>query len=213
VSPLSLLLCVLLPLLLEPRPQQVSSAAAASSSRQAAAAAAAQGAWSPWICVPAQDGQSLRPGADAADTTKHHIDPRHLTLTGPLVVTLGQPVTLHFVAVDFSGCPVALSKQQRRELRVHGLLLQPENGEGDLFACRALEGACSATSHLKMRPGHPVSSNALHSSSWRCVGAPKALSCQRVNRHAYRAGQLPADALHVAALHLPECHCRVVPGP
>lgn len=115
---------MLLLLLLMCWPQQVCSTPAAGSSRQAAAPAAAQGAWSAWSCVPAQG----RLGADAADTPKRHIDPRDLKLTAPLVVTPGQPFTLHFVAVDFFGCPAVLSKQQRKELREHGLLLQPDNG-------------------------------------------------------------------------------------
>lgn len=114
-----LTLC-LQPLLLFLRLQQqhqTGSRGAAGSSRQAAAAAA--GAWAPWSCVPAQ-------GRD--EQQRLVIDPRDASLQDRLRLQLGQPITLHFVAVDYFGCPAALSKPQRQELRRRSLQLQPADG-------------------------------------------------------------------------------------
>ncbi len=105
--------------------QQVSSSSgAAGSSRQAAAAA--QGAWSAWKCQQAQ-GRS--------EAALHFLDPRSASLTpqGRLRLQLGQPITLHFVAVDYMGCPAELSKKQRQQLYRSGLQLQPANGENVSF--------------------------------------------------------------------------------
>lgn len=46
-----------------------------------------------------------------------------------LRLQLGQPLTLHFVATDFLGCPVELSKQQRKDMVAGGVQLTPYDGE------------------------------------------------------------------------------------
>lgn len=112
--------------------QQLSgSRGAAGSSRQTTAAAA--GAWAAWSCAPAQG---------RGEPQRLVIDPREASLLDRLRLQLGQPITLHFVAVDYVGCPAVLSKQQRQELRRRSLLLLPANGEKGLTALRACGCAC-----------------------------------------------------------------------
>jgi hypothetical protein len=107
--------------------QQVRTSAAAGSSRQAAAAN--QGAWAPWLCAAVSEDTASGRLRTAAEATQRHVDPRHIRSHGTLQLQLGQPVTLHFVAVDFLNCPVVLTRDQRRQLRENGLQLRPVSGE------------------------------------------------------------------------------------
>lgn len=104
-----------------------SSGAAGSSQRQTAAAS--QGAWAPWSCVPVREGSVGSQPRVRAEVMERYIHPRDMKISGRLHLQLGQPVTLHFVAVDFMGCSAVLSKQQKRDLVERGLQLQAENGE------------------------------------------------------------------------------------
>jgi hypothetical protein len=59
-----------------------------------------------------------------------HINPRHILSHAPLQLQLGQPVTIHFLATDYMGCPAVLNQQQRRELWASGLQIEPaDDGE------------------------------------------------------------------------------------
>jgi hypothetical protein len=102
-------------------------AAAAGSSRQSAAAN--QGAWAPWMCAAVRQDTASGQLRTAAAATQRHVDPRHFRSHGALRLQLGQPVTLHFVAVDFLGCPAVLTKLQRRHLVDNGLQLRPASGK------------------------------------------------------------------------------------
>jgi hypothetical protein len=97
--------------------QQVCGSSGAGSSRQALAAA--QDAWAPWKCAPAQG---------LGESAVLCINPRNASVQGRLRLQLGQPITLHFVAVDYMGCPAVLNRQQRQKLASSGLQLQPAAG-------------------------------------------------------------------------------------
>jgi hypothetical protein len=100
-----------------------------------------QGAWAPWKCAEA--------GGNPDDSK--HINPRHILSHTPLQLQLGQPVTLHFVATDYLGCPAVLSHQHRRELLETGLQMEPVD-DGECWGrARASECVQSARQHMLCR--------------------------------------------------------------
>jgi hypothetical protein len=120
------------------------------SSSSAAGAASTLGAWAPWRTrkddaqqqqrqntqhSPASAGPSSRSAAAERERAEQqardvvgHLHPRGLVLLEAVVVRLGEPLVLHFVALDLARCPVALTAQQASWVEAQGLTVEAGAG-------------------------------------------------------------------------------------